>query len=272
MKGLAAAWLWDLISSLSLGLVAFLIGFVGGMVGLVLGVLRLPVIYLYGLKPAMAAGTNIGISSMGALAGSASHVRGGRVDWRVVLTMSPAAALGAFVGGYYSWISPPWIILTMVGLIILYEGLSLSRTPKPLATGPYSLTVAEEVKASTLRVAKEVAIAFSIGVLGGMVGLVLGSLRIVAMIRLLNMDPKKAAGSNLAISSIKGVAGFLSHLTFGQVSFSILLSMGVAAMAGGYAGAKFTGKLEGWKLKRVLGYILLTISSALFWGAYISAS
>lgn len=259
-----------LTSLIGLGLLGYFIGFVGGMVGLVLGVLRLPIVYFYAFSPSVAAGTNIGVSAMGALAGSGRHIREERVNYRVLAVMAVSSALGAFIGGYYSWVIPPWILLLMIGLIVLYEGATLSRTPKPGTNNTSELTVAKEVELGYLRALKEASIGFSIGILGGMVGLVLGSLRLPAMLRILKMDPKIAVGTNLAASSVMGVSGFVGHILFGEIHWGILVSMGVAAMIGGYMGAKYTGRMETYKLKRLIGYILLIVCIAFFWESYNS--
>lgn len=260
----------ELASLIGLGLLGYFIGFIGGIVGLVLGVLRLPVIYLYAFSPSVAAGTNIGVSAMGAIAGLGRHIREGRVNYRVLAAMAVSSALGAFFVGYYSWVVPPWILLLMIGLIVLYEGATLSRTLKPGTNNTSEFTVAKEVELGYLRAVKEAFIGFLIGILGGMVGLVLGSLRLPAMLRILKMDPRIAVGTNLAVSSVMGVSGFVGHVLFGEIHWGILASMGVAAMIGGYMGAKYTGRMETYKLKRLIGYILLVISIAFFWESYNS--
>lgn len=47
---------------------------------------------------------------------------------------------------------------------------------------------------------------FGIGFLRGVVGLVLGSIHMPAMITVLNIEPKFAVGTNLAASSIMGIS------------------------------------------------------------------
>jgi uncharacterized membrane protein YfcA len=61
----------------------FLTAVAGGLVGLVLGNIRLPVIVLAASSPAAGAGANIGISALAALTAAVTHIRAGRIDWRV---------------------------------------------------------------------------------------------------------------------------------------------------------------------------------------------
>ena len=51
-----------------------------------------------------------------------------------------------------------------------------------------------------------------IGLLGGFVGLILGSLRMPALLRLVGETPARAVGTNLAVGVCVGVAGLLGHL------------------------------------------------------------
>jgi uncharacterized membrane protein YfcA len=59
-------------------------GYLGSMLGLVLGTLRLPLVLVVSGDAATAAGTNIAISAASAATGGIQHARAGRVDWRVV--------------------------------------------------------------------------------------------------------------------------------------------------------------------------------------------
>ena len=52
----------------------------------------------------------------------------------------------------------------------------------------------------------------AIGLLGGIVGLILGSLRMPALLRLVGEVPLRAVGTNVAIGFFVGVAGALGHL------------------------------------------------------------
>ena len=47
-----------------LGIISFLVGLLGGFVGLALGTIRLPIMLLIGINPKIAAGTNILVSSL----------------------------------------------------------------------------------------------------------------------------------------------------------------------------------------------------------------
>jgi uncharacterized membrane protein YfcA len=62
---------------------SFAVSFFGGLVGLVLGNLRLPLIVLVATSPAAGAGANVAISGAAAITASYGHWRGGRISWRL---------------------------------------------------------------------------------------------------------------------------------------------------------------------------------------------
>ncbi|HEU4702955.1 MAG TPA: hypothetical protein VFS37_10775, partial [Conexibacter sp.] len=58
----------------------FLVALGGGVVGLVLGNIRLPVVLLVASSPAAGAGANIAISAVAAATAAVAHIRAGRIN------------------------------------------------------------------------------------------------------------------------------------------------------------------------------------------------
>ena len=73
----------------------FAVALAGGLVGLVLGNIRLPAVLLVAASPASAGGANIAISGVAAATASVAHVRAGRINWRLLAWMAPPSVLGA---------------------------------------------------------------------------------------------------------------------------------------------------------------------------------
>jgi uncharacterized protein len=64
------------------------------------------------------------------------------------------------------------------------------------------------------------------------VGLVLGSIRMPAMISILKMEPRVAVGTNLAAASIMGIFGLIGHIINNNIDYIVLIIMGSGAMIG----------------------------------------
>jgi uncharacterized membrane protein YfcA len=110
----------------------------------------------------------------------------------------------------------------------------------------------------------ESVIGFGIGILGGLVGLVLGSIRMPAMISILKMQPRTAVGTNLAASSVMGISGLIGHIINNNIDYSVLIIMGSGAMIGGYLGARYTNRFSERSLKRIIGLVLIVVAATMF--------
>ena len=117
---------WELALVLSGSFVA---GYVGSMLGLVLGTLRLPLIVAASGSPLAAAGTNIAISAASAGAGALRHAREGRVDWRVVAWMAPPSVLGAVAGAVFADDVSERLLYAAIAAVLAWSGVDLALRP-----------------------------------------------------------------------------------------------------------------------------------------------
>jgi uncharacterized membrane protein YfcA len=208
------------------------------------------VLLLVASSPAAGAGANIGISAMAALAAAVTHVRAGRIDWRVFAWMTPPSVVGAAAGGVLSGSVPGDALLIAIGGVLLVFGVDLLR-PRTRSDSRPERTSAPAA----------VATGAAIGLLGGFVGLILGSLRIGALLRFVGADPFRAVGTNVAVGFCLGVAGVLGHLN-GGVDWSLLAIGAGASVPGSLLGARLTGRLDEHQLLRAVGAILLVAGAA----------
>ncbi len=106
------------------------------------------------------------------------------------------------------------------------------------------------------RITKEIVIGFGIGLLGGMMGLVLGSIRMPAMISILKLPSRTAIGTNLASSLVMGTVGVIGHVKNGNIDYIVLYAMGPPAMLGALMGAKYTNRINESNLKFIIAVAL----------------
>lgn len=254
----AALWQLPLLGSIS-----FLVGILGGFVGLALGTMRLPVLLLLGFPAGVAGGTNIFISTSGALTGAWVHVRERRVVWRVVATMGGASVVGAFLGALGSGRVPEGVLVGGAGVFVLWQGMELvvmARRGRLTAA-----TSGGSPPSWRVRLREEVGVGLLIGLVGGAVGLILGSLRLPAMLRRLKMDPRQAAGTNLVVGLFLGLSGFFGHLLRGEQDWPVLLVMVPTGMLGTFVGARLTGRARLSVLLGTMGVVLMVVGALLVW-------
>jgi uncharacterized protein len=235
----------------------FVVALGGGLVGLVLGNLRLPVVLLIASSPAAGTGANIAISAIAAGTAAAAHIRAGRINWRLFGWMAPPSIAGAVAGGYLSGVLPSRALLLVIAAVLLSSGVGMLRSRPPqrreLAPGvPPALDVPAAVASGAV-----------IGLLGGIVGLILGSLRMPALLRLVGEVPVRAVGTNVAIGFLVGIAGALGHLPNGAPDLTPILVGGAASIPGALLGSRLTGRLSERQLIRVIGVVLLIAAASM---------
>ena len=198
----------------------------GGFVGLALGTMRLPVLLLLGFDTTIAAGTNIAVSTASAATGAVRHFRDGRVDTNVVLLVGVPSMAGAFAGGLASGNVPDSLLLLAVGVLVFWQGVELIARVRPRMQSEHpasdSRSLCDSGRRASDRRGRRAAgagVGMAVGLLGGAVGLILGSLRLPALIRVLEMQPRTAAGTNLAIGFLMGSVGWTGHVFQGQVDY-----------------------------------------------------
>lgn len=248
-----------------LSVISFVVGILGGFVGLALGTMRLPALLLLGFDAATAAGTNIAVSTATAASGSVRHVREGRVDKRIVLLVGVPSMAGAFVAGFASESVPEPVLLGAAGVLVFWQGVEFLARAQLLAA--VTKDGGDADSASGVRRALTALSGLAIGALGGAVGLILGSLRLPALIRVLRMDPRAAVGTNLTIGFAMGSVGWIGHVSGGHVNYPVMLLMAATAVVGSYIGARYTGKVTLDRLIKAVGAVLLVIGLMLLWRA-----
>ena len=230
----------------------FVVACAGGALGLVLGNIRLPAVLLVAASPAAGAGANIGISGVAAFAAALAHIRAGRINWRLFAWMAPPSMAGAVVGGLISGAIPDTALLLVIGVALVYFGVDLlRREPRPRESGSGE---ALDVRAAVVSGAL-------IGLLGGLVGLILGTLRMPALLRWVGEVPARAVGTNLAVGFWVGAAGVVGHLP-GGVDWAALGAGAAASVPGALIGARLTGRLSEQQLLRGIGAILVIAGTA----------
>jgi uncharacterized protein len=233
----------------------FAVAVAGGAVGLVLGNIRLPAVLLVASSPAAGAGANIGISGVAAFTAAAAHIRAGRINWRLFAWMAPPSMAGAVVGGLVSGAIPDTALLLVIGVTLVYFGVDLLR-PRAAGSGVRGATPGAVVDVRAAVVSGAL-----IGLLGGLVGLILGALRLPALLRWVGEAPARAVGTNLAVGFWVGVAGVAGHLP-GGVDWTALGAGVAASVPGALLGARLTGRMSERQLLRAIGAVLVAAGAA----------
>jgi uncharacterized protein len=233
----------------------FTVAVAGGLVGLVLGNIRLPFTLVIASSAAAGTGANLLISAAAAGTAGIAHIRAGRINWRLFAWMAPPSIVAAIAGGYLSGVLPRDVLLGVIAAVLLYSSFDLARWTPP-ARGPDDGTEPD------LDIAAAVGAGALIGLLGGIVGLILGSLRVPALLKIVGERPSRVAGTNLAVGFWVGVFGAIGHLPSEPPDWKVAGLGAAASIPGALIGARLTGRLSEIQLVRAIAAVLLVAGIA----------
>ncbi len=249
--------IWSLVF---IGIVSFAMSYLGAAVGLVLGHFRVVLIgYVLGSAAAGIA-TSMAISTVSTFSGAVAHARGGRVQLVPVILIGVPSAVAAYVAAGYAGRADPRLLKLAIAcaLLVAAGDLLLRRRTAPRPLEPRS---GSESRLSA--VAAQVLVGTVLGTISGFVGLLLGSLRLPAMVRI-GVAPRTAIGTNMTIGAITGLSAGLSALTVGKVNFEAFAIVAPMAFFGSHFGAQQTGKLDAARLTRWIAVALVVTAAGMF--------
>lgn len=224
-----------------------------------LGQLRVALlVYVLG-SPVAGAATSLAISTAGTLTGTWRHARDGRVDLWLLASVGLPSALAAFATARWAGSVDARLLKAVIAGVLLLTGASMLRRP-PEPTSPSG-----HVPSRTFAVLAEVVVGAVLGAISGLVGLLLGSLRLPAMIRYARVAPPVAIGTNMAIGAVTGLSAGVATFLQGQVDLTAFAIVTPLTLLGANLGARRTGSLDPDSLRRWIAAVLL-LSAALMLG------
>lgn len=250
-------------------IVSFVVTYVGTSVGLVLGHLRLALLVAW-LGPVVGAGSSLAVSSVGALIGALHHGREGRIEARLLLSLGAPSAAAAFVTASLApRVDPRWIkgaiaaALVAAGGSMLHKQLQARSRARAVKAGeaaaPRSASAesAASVKVIGWRaLSREAAMGAIFGAVSGLVGLLLGTLRLPILMRLAQ-SPRSAIGTNMAIGALTGATAGIAAVREGSVDLLAFAALAPVTTAAAWLGARATGRLDRGALEVRIALILI---------------
>jgi len=206
-------------------------------------------------------GTNLVVGFFLGVAGFAGHALQLEVDWPVLAVSITDRGAGCLAGSQADWThvrarcapvdrGPLIAVACAIAVALLWNGVQLL------------FEVGAPPRARNPRLAAVVA-GSVIGLIGGAVGLILGTLRMPALLGRVGLPAARAVGTNLVVGFFLGVAGFAGHAAQLEVDWPVLGVSIAAAVPGTLLGARLTGRMSERTLKRAIGAALVAVGLAI---------
>lgn len=223
-----------------------------------LGQLRVALLaYALG-SPAVGAATSLAISTAGTLVGTVEHARQRRIRLLLLITIGGPSALAAYLTARHTGGVDPRLLKLAIAVVLALTAVRMLTRPRP-AEGE------APAPSRGLAIAAEMVVGAVLGAISGLVGLLLGSLRLPAMIRWARVPPTIAVGTNMAIGALTGLSAGVATFLEGQIHWTAFAVVTPLTLLGAALGARKTGKLPEPALRRWIAWVLL-LSAALMLG------
>lgn len=239
-----------LLEGIALGV---FIGLILGTIGAGGAILAVPgLIAVMGLSTIAATTSSLVIVGSAAVAGFIPRLKTKTVDVRLGLTFSVLGVLGTYVGTQLVKVVPETVQIILFATLMLGAAIAMWRGP-----------VAE----SDIPVKNQWPVVFvvasAIGVLTGLLGVGGGFLIVPALVLILKVPTKTAAGTSLvAIASTSSFAFVMRFEYWGEIPVLPITAFTLAAIAASFLSAPIAGKLNARTLQK--GFAIFVTIAAIF--------
>jgi uncharacterized membrane protein YfcA len=259
----------------------------GLLIGLSLGalggggsVLAVPVlVYALGQSASQATTGSLVVVGATSLVGAVTARRAGNVLLGRGVAFGAAAIGGAAVGARLSTLVPePVLLAAFAGLLVLVAGVMTVRQVsarrsagtaggRPRLDDPI-VSFRPRFACQCPRALKVLVTATAVGLLTGFLGVGGGFLVVPALVLALGLPMEFAAGTSLVVITVTSTAALAVRAGTGtHPDWALVALLTVAAVVGGYTGARLTARVDTSRLQTAFTLLLLLVAGYTAWQA-----
>lgn len=250
----------------------------GALIGLFLGalgggggVLVVPaLVYVLGESGPEATAGSLVIVGLTAVAGAATRVRGGLVNWKIGLAFGvtgvPAAYVGALLNHHVAQhtLMLAFAALTLVAAVAMFLGTHSAENDAQNhdarnSAGPGPGPVALNPERRSVQIAKVFVCGIAVGFLTGFLGVGGGFLVVPALVIALRMPMDFAIGTSLMVIAVNSVSSLLARVGIVHFDWTVLLPFTLAAIIASGGGKLVADRLPGAVLTEAFAVLLATV-------------
>ena len=242
--------------------VGLVVGLIVGITSIGAGALLTPaLIFILGVPPALAVGTDVFIATVIKLLGGGTYALRRAVDWRMVGWLAAGSLPGAAIGLHYLNQLPPELLDQLIqrwlGGALLLGGAAIlisilmprpERPPRPPRALPTVL------------------MGFVTGLLVGITSIGSGSVLTAMLVLFSPLNPARIVGTDMLHALALSAFTAAGHAAKGRINFPLAGAVLLGAAPGVLIGAQLATRLPARALKAALAIALLLVGAGLLSG------
>jgi len=251
-------------------LAGFLVGMLVGFTGVGGGALMTPLlVFLFGIVPQTAVGTDLLFASITKAVGGWVHGKRGSIDWLVLRRLAtgslPVAALTVLLLRY----SPPNAGLRALILPALGAALALTSVAMIFQPGLHRLgqrlRTTNAGRFKLLQAPLTVVAGALLGFLVTLTSVGAGALGVVMLVYLypFRLTPAKLVGTDIAHAIPLTLIAGLGHMSLGNVDFQLLGTLLIGSVPGIIIGSKLTLRIDQRYVRGAIAMVLAIVGGKL---------
>lgn len=235
-------------------ILGILIGLVLGTIGAGGAILAVPgLVAIMGLSTVAATTSALVIVSSAAVAGFIPRLKTKTVNVRLGLTFSALGVFGTYFGTKLVTVVPESAQITLFALLMFGSAIAMWRGP-----------VTTPDQSASLQWPLVFVVATAIGLLTGLLGVGGGFLIVPALVLILKVPTKVAAGTSLvAIASNAAIAFLLRQEYWNTIPITPVFAFTVAAVISSFLAAPLASKLNARTLQRSFAIFVSVVASTI---------
>jgi len=230
-----------------LWIITFLFSIVGGITGIGIATILIPIFLLLGssfpFAKAVALWVNVWIMLLSV------YKRWNQIRWDLAIPLVVSASLAAPVGAKLSFFVPEKVQLFLLATVVVLSAIFiLFLKPKPLFEGT--------TKGAFIRIG--IILGTLAGFVGGMLGIG-GGILVNPILIILGFDPFMVTSVSGVMVLFSSFSGWLTYTLEGYFSLLSSIPFAVAALGGSYIGNHLAGRFSKNLTRKIVAYFALLV-------------
>ena len=238
------------ITFIGAALLGVVIGVISGLLGVGGGVIMVPVFRLaFGMGALASTATSMFTIIPTSISGAVTHVRDKTCVPKMGVVLGIGGACTSPLGVWLAQVSPPWLVMAAVALVVAYSGITMVRKALQAPKGQPAGAAVQVPDFVARDVPKALLIGAAAGVASGYVGLGGGFLMIPLMVSLLGMPMRLASGTSLIAVMMLATPATITQSLLGNVDFLMGIAIACGSIPGAFLGARLIKRIPERELR-----------------------
>ncbi|WP_342617581.1 sulfite exporter TauE/SafE family protein [Rhodoferax sp. GW822-FHT02A01] len=246
-------------------LAGFFVGAIVGLTGVGGGSLMTPIlIFLFGIKPYLAVGTDLLFAAFTKMGGTIKMARSGRIDWIVVRNLSAGSIPASLITLYVLHVVGPAdpqvqaVMTTTLGCALLLTAVATLYKAIRGKTSPKTVALGQEILAATPKHwSLPLLFGAVIGTLVTLTSVGAGAIGVTVLMLLYPLLPlPRIIAADIAYAVPLTLVAGLGHASIGSVDWPMLGALLAGSLPGIWVGSHLTPKAPERLIRSLLSFLL----------------